>query len=95
MSIQSCVNITARLLGDGSTKTATIVLNATPFYVNQALINFNPTPDSVSVPIVADANGQAIPATATLSHNGKQVIITLSTGFTGIITVTFNLGYSV
>jgi hypothetical protein len=95
MANQASTIIFVQLLGDGVSTTATISLGSTPLSITDGTINFNPIPDSVSLPIVADANGSPIPATATLSKSGKQVLITLSAPFTGKITVTMTLGYNV
>ena len=95
MANQSEITIFVQLLGDGTSTTAVITLDSTPFSTTPYVLNFKTLPDSVSNPVVADANGQPVPATATLSKSGKEVTITLSAPFTGIITVTFNLGFVV
>lgn len=95
MANQASVGVSIKVLGDGSSLTATIVLDGTPYYTNQALINFSSVPSSVFGATVADQFGQPVPATAALLKNGKQVVITFSAAFTGVVTVTFNLGYNV
>jgi len=96
MANQSYVGILIQVLGDGSSTTATIVLDSTPFYTSHVNIsNFNPQPSSVSTPVVFSQTSGNIPASATLSKNGKQVLITFSSAFTGSATITFNLGYLV
>lgn len=96
MANQSYIAVNLRLIGDGSSLTATVVLDATPFYTGTVIIqNFEPTPDSVALVTIVDEFGNTVPATATLSKNGKQVLITFSSAFTGLVTVTFNLGYNV
>ena len=96
MANQTSIAINLQLIGDGSSPTATIVLNSTPFYTSDINIqNFSPTPDSVSLVKITDPLGHSVPATATLSKNGKQVLITFSNVFSGLIAVTLNLGYNV
>ena len=96
MANQSYIAVNLALLGDGSSLTATIILDSTPFYTtNGPVSNFSPAPDSVSLVRIADPLGNPVPASAILTKNGKQVLITFPTAFTGYITVNFNLGYNV
>ena len=95
MANQASVSIMVRVRGDGSSTTATIVLDSTPFCTSQPITNFKAIPDSVSVPVVAQAGGLPLPATAALLHSGKQIVITFSAAFTGLVTVTMELGYNV
>jgi len=95
MANQAYTTIKTTLIGDGSSLTATIILDATPIYVDVNVKNFSPTPASLSLVQIRDALGNSVPATATLSKNGKQVLITFSSAFTGRVTVTMDLGYNV
>lgn len=95
MANQVFVPITVHLIGDGSSLTAAIILNSTPFFMSDSVQNFNATPDTLYFSQIRDQLGNAVPATAVLSKNGKQVLITFSSAFVGIITVTLKLGYNV
>jgi hypothetical protein len=95
MAIQTYISMHVTLIGDGVSLTATLVLDSTPLYTSSNIINYKTTPDSVTLLNVRDESGNPIPALAMLSHNGKQIIITFSVAFTGLITVTLNLGYAV
>jgi hypothetical protein len=95
MSNQAYIAMQVELIGDGASLTATITLDSTPVYTDSNIINYSPAPDSVTLVRIRDAFGNSVPATATLSKSGKQVIITFSTFFTGLITVVLNLGYNV
>lgn len=96
MANQTYVSVNLELIGDGSSLTATIILDSTPFYVSNTNIqNFSPTPDSVTLVHIRDDFGQPIPASATLTKNGKQILLTFPVAFTGHISVVFNLGYKV
>jgi len=95
MANQTYFPIRVELLGDGVSTTATLALNSTPIYVDVNVKNFSDTPDSVSLVQIRDELGNPVPATATLSKNGKQVIITFSAAFTGKIVAVINLGFNV
>ncbi len=96
MANQVYIAVVLQMIGDGASLTATIVLDSTPFYTSNVNIqNFSTAPDTVSLVRICDASGNAFPASATLSKSGKQVLITFSSAFSGLITVTFNLGYNV
>lgn len=95
MANQVYTTVKATLIGDGVSVTATLNLLSTPIYVDANVHNFSDTPDSVSLVQIRDELGNPVPASATLTKNGKQVVITLSAPFTGRVTVTFDLGYNV
>jgi hypothetical protein len=100
MANQDYVTITVNIIGDGASLTATIVLDSTPLHTStDTLRNWNSIPNSVSSPTIKDANGQPIvlPATATLSKSGKQVLITFSSPILAgtKVTVTLDLGYNI
>jgi hypothetical protein len=95
MANQAVAQIYITVLGDGVSTTATINLTSTAYQLIVGLQNFSPTPDTVFGAVVADENGQPVPASAVLSKNGKQVLIVFSSPITvgKRVTVTVNLGY--
>jgi hypothetical protein len=95
MANQVYTALKAELIGDGASLTATIILDSTPIYVDSNVRNFQPAPNAVYLVQIRDEFGNSVPATATLSKNGKQILITFSAAFTGTVTVTMNLGYNV
>lgn len=97
MANQSYVGVVVQVIGDGVSTTCTIVLDNTVYYRNQTVVNFRPAPDSVSSPIIESVFGGIAPttATATLTNNGKQVLVTLSSAITGNFVLKFNLGYNI
>ena len=95
MAIQVYLTVQLHMIGDGVSTSATLVLDSTPLLINPGIINFRPTPDSATLIQIIDAAGNAVPATVTLSKNGKQVLMVFSSPWTGLLTVYINLGYFV
>jgi hypothetical protein len=94
MSNQNCITIRLHLLGDGISTTVTLVLDSTPMNIN-TIVNYSPAPDSVTLVQIVDTAGNTVPGEASLSKNGKQVLLTLNNPFSGILTVLLDLGYNV
>lgn len=57
MANQVYISIQVHLMGDGSSLTATIVLDSTPLYANSGIINYKSMPDSVQLVQIIDAAG--------------------------------------
>jgi len=89
------ISIQIEIEGDGSTRTATIVLDATPFYRSINIINYKAIPDRVELVGIRDVSGHTVPASAVLSHSGKQIIITFIAPFTGKVQASIDLLYDV
>jgi hypothetical protein len=95
MSNQVYVAIRVELLGDGTSLTAMIVLDTTPFYADTNIRNWSSLPFSAQLIQIRDTLGNPVPATASLTKSGKQIVITFSSAFTGRIVAVIGLGYNV